>query len=201
MQSKQLLLLSQGVGKMLINELANIEKTELENTLWKIGMNLHNETDAMHHEYLLFLMTNRQQIGDRMYFRSLTNILHVFYANMSDSNKNLYVNMLLAAYTQGIGNVGLGDLMELLGITVKGCNAEQKEWLFHFVQDHFELCLDDAGALVSICNCYRYMYPEQSAEHRAEIIDMLSTLIAKNPYPELDATLNFTAHSLRETLI
>lgn len=186
---------------MLICELANIEITELENALWKIGMNLHNESDAVHHEYLLFLMAKKQQLGEKVYFRSLTNILHVFYANMNEDNKNLYLNMLLAAYAQGIGKVGLGDLLEILGIIVKGCNAEQKKRLFNFVKDHYELCLGDATALVSVCNCYRYMYPEQPADLRADILDMLSILIAKNPYPELDATLCFTLRSLRETLI
>lgn len=182
----------------MINELDGLNDIALENALWAIGMNLHNEAEDKQWQYLQYIRSNRQNLGGKLYFRCLTNILHVFYTNMSAMNKQLYLELLLAINPQTVDGIGIGDVLEILGILVKGCTPDQALRLFCYVQNNAELCLGDPSALVSACNCFRYMYPEVSADLRRNILDMISNLKAKNPYRELDTTLGFTLHSLQE---
>lgn len=185
----------------MMNELEGLDGAAFENALWVIGMNLHNEPDDKQRQYLEFIGSNHPRLGGKLFFRCLTNILHVFYANMTAANQQLYLELFLSIDPQTIDGIAMGEILEILGILVKGCTPAQTLQVFHYVQTNAELCLKDPSALVSACNCFRYLYPEIPADSQKTILDMISNLKVKNSYRELDTTLNFTFHSLQEVSV
>lgn len=169
---------------------------ELIDSLWKNSLNLHLKTDKEQMDFLNGLFLNRNKIGSRLLFKTLMNLLHVFFSHDNDHFTELFVKLFLTLEEDA--GLNIGDVLENLGIISKGCNEEQKKRIFSYVLENVDIESQNASGIISICNCFRYMYPELSKNEKDCILQTLEQIKTVNREEHILASIDFTIKSLEE---
>ena len=82
--------------------------------------------------------------------------------------------------------------MELIGILYKGSPNESKTKLFNYVITNSMSCLNDPSSIISICNCFSYMFDEVTIMSKEIIIETLKSIRNKNTYVYIDDSILLT---------
>lgn len=175
-----------------------INNKNYDDVLWNESLNLHNVAYNKQVQYLLKLKDIKNIISNKLFFRTLTNMLHVFYMHTNNEFTNLYIDLLLSIKLDSANNLNAGDVFEILGIVIKGCNSSQKKNIIKYIDSYIYLCKQDVSAIISVCNCFRYMYPEMSLEGKEYILNTLDKIKEDNLFSSVVSSLEFTIKTLKE---
>ena len=176
----------------------NIQVNRIEDSLWHASLNLHNRTYEEQLEFLHFLKDYKEDIGNWLFFKTLVNMLHVYYSYTNNEFTKLYVELFLSIDRMDRNDLNVGDVIETLGLVIKGCDMDQIKAIQQYIQKYVHTCKQSPSSMISACNCYRYIYPEVSEKEQKSILDTLYQLKADNTFESVDATLYFTIKSLQE---
>lgn len=163
---------------------------ELENTLWKIGLTSHTASSEDQKKYLDFLCENASELAPKTILNAVSYIMHTYFHCMQDEERGKCIRLILCADINKLQN--FGDVFDMLGILYKKCPHNLKKEVVNYIAANAMKTLSNPSAIISICNCFSYIFDELEPADRKVVLKTLEQLISAQPYPYLNETLLFT---------
>ncbi len=174
--------------------LSTITGSDLEDALWNVSLSIHEYESKNQGQFIYYLSNHYGDIASSVVLRTLTNMLHWYYYNMNEEIKSLYIEMLLSLNNRM--DIVSGDLFELIGIVIKGCTKNDHFKVVSFIKNNYAKCLSDYSSVISLCNCFRYAYPELNFKDRSIIFNILNNLTHDFQLTDIYPSIEFTINSL-----
>lgn len=179
---------------MRAKDLYSIPIDSIEDALWEVGLNSHRISNDERICYINYLNSQREVLSSKILLTAVGYIMHTFFSAMSDLEREKYIELLINI--ESISPSVVGDIYDMIGILFKGCPMKIKNRLFQYILDKSLSCLSEPSAIISLCNCFTYIYDEVGTTEKEYIIEKLRTILSKNPYRFIDDSIEFTINSL-----
>lgn len=165
-----------------------------EDILWENGMRSHLMSKQERIRYINELSSNDMKLGSRQKLNALAHLMHSYFYCMDNDEKDKYVQTFINIE---ISSPALcGELMEIIGILYKAASDLSKLALLKFIFNYYDICIEDATAIISFCNCVRYLYCEVNIAEQQRLLYVLREIESKNKFEYVNESIDLTINTL-----
>ena len=180
----------------IVNKYCDLCDNNISDEMWHRGMASHLATKDERIEYIKSLTQEINKFDCRTYINNLAYLLHTFFYSMDEEEKKIYVKAFLIAKCNN--SFAYGEILELIGILFKGATDDIKCEIFVYIKTNAYNCLDDASAIVALCNCFRCVNDDVTKSEQKELIAILEHIKDENKFGFVNETIELTVQVMED---
>jgi len=165
------------------------------NEIWHTGMRSHLTTKEERIELIETLIASIDSIDSKTYLNNLAYLLHAYFYCMDDYEKDKYIEAFLIKEYDG--PFILGEVLELIGIVFKGAPRNAKSTIVTYVKSNATICICDASAIISLCNCIRCLYDEIPISEQKNMLLLLNDIKENNKFSFVNESIELTIATMK----
>lgn len=181
-----------------MKDLYIISPSEIENTLWEVGLNFHNLSMTQRKKILNEISSKSKKLLDHDILNFVSYVLHSYFIQMDDVEKKILIDMVVDRFGQT--NKELGEGLELIAIMLKGCPNDYRFKLVKLIIKQRINEDTNPSEVISYTNAIRYVFDEISMEEQQMLYMSLLSIQQKTRYDYLRPSIQYTISNIKSLL-